>query len=192
MSRWINGCECYSKNITFYFITTSKKVKVKTRQFSSQGIIGHLRAVFKSTTNRIHSTLQLRLFDRWEQFSWFVHNFQSDALHINKHLIGHYIWAFSCDHTLCNMVTSLIGETQTNHNIPRTVLKEVNSKYVVGYHNIKWFCFCIVNILLLGILNIIWTILCLSTWVNVWLCLLVCFKSHRLIYIMWWPPMLFG
>ena len=46
----INECECYSKNITFYFVTTCKKGEVKPRQFSigsGQALLGHQRAVFK-------------------------------------------------------------------------------------------------------------------------------------------------
>jgi len=54
MSRWITECEYYpKKNITFYFVTTCKKVEVKPPQFNigrGQALPGHQRVVFKLPT----------------------------------------------------------------------------------------------------------------------------------------------
>jgi len=59
MSRWINECEYYSKNID------SKKVEVKPHQFSigsSQALPIHQRAVFKLTCNMTAIIMLLRWY----------------------------------------------------------------------------------------------------------------------------------
>ena len=81
MSRWINECECYSKNITSNFVTTCTKVEVKPRQFRIGGglaLFEHQRTIFKLSSNMrrvtegISQILQIPVWAGLEHTTWLL------------------------------------------------------------------------------------------------------------------------